>query len=94
MSQGMQIEKLWLNGKNGKNGKRNVVFEFSGRDAQFFRKNYHKGRAQANVLKIKQNLNELKDRMFNLMRSAPTAQAPAGQEEKRNEYETRQFISQ
>lgn len=66
LSQGMELNKLWLNGKNGK---RSVVFEFIGPQVELLRTDYQKGRANANVVKLKQSLTELKDRMFNLIRS-------------------------
>lgn len=69
LSQGMQLERLW---QNGKNGKRTVVFEFTGPEVELLRKDYQKGRAQANVTKLKQSLTELKDRMFSLLRTAET----------------------
>ncbi len=69
LSQGMQLEKLWLNGKNGK---RSVVFEFIGPQVELLRKDYQKGRASANVTKLKQSITELKDRMFSLLRTAET----------------------
>lgn len=65
----MQLEKLWLNGKNGK---RSVVFEFMGTQLDLLRKDYQKGRAEANVTKLKQSLTELKDRMFCLLRAEET----------------------
>lgn len=74
LSQGMQLEKLWLNGKNSR---RNVVFEFIGSNVELLRKDYQKGSATCNVIGLKQSLNELKDRMFNLMRT----------EERRENYE-------
>lgn len=83
MSQGMNLEKLWLNGNNGR---RSVVFEFAGSNVELLRKDYLRGKAQANVLRLKQSLNELKDRMFNLMRTAPKGR-PTGQEERRYNHE-------
>lgn len=65
LSQGMQLEKLWIS----KNGRGSVIFEFKGPEAELLRKDYEKGRASANVTKLKQSLTELKDRMFNLIRS-------------------------
>ena len=65
LSQGMQLEKLWLNGKNGK---RSVVFEFTGPEVELLRKDYEKGNASANVTKLKQSITDLKDKMFNLLR--------------------------
>lgn len=69
LSQGMQLEKLW---QNGKNGKRSVVFEFVGPQVELLRKDYQKGRAMANVTKLKQSLTELKDKMFDLLRTVET----------------------
>lgn len=84
LSQGMQIEKLWLNGKNGK---RSVVFEFTGPQVELLRKDYQKGRASANVTKLKNAITDLKDKMFTLLRSqeTPNVQAPTGQAERRRE---------
>lgn len=65
LSKGIELEKLWLRGNNGK---RCVVFEFAGSEADLLRSNYQKGHAQANVIKFKQSLNELKDRMFSVIR--------------------------
>lgn len=81
LSQGMQLEKLWLNGKNGK---RSVVFEFEGPHVELLRKDYEKGKANANVTKLKQSITELKDRMFDLLRTAET--------ERRTNYEQQSAI--
>lgn len=83
----MQLARLW---QNGRNGRRSVVFEFEGTEVQLLRKDYQKGSATCNVIGLKQSLNELKDRMFNLMRVAPNVQAPTGQEERRQNYEQRE----
>lgn len=69
LSHGMELNKLWLNGKNGK---RSVVFEFMGNQLELLRKDYERGNASANVVKLKQSLTVLKDRMFDLLRTAET----------------------
>jgi hypothetical protein len=66
LSKGMKLEKLWLKGNDPK---RSVIFEFAGPDAELLRNDYLKGDASANVLKLKQALTELKDRMFTLIRA-------------------------
>lgn len=91
MSQGMHLEQLWLNGKNGNSGKRNVVFEFGGSQVELLRKDYQKGKAEANVVKLKQSLNLLKDRMFNLMR---TEVPEFNGVKRRREYDTKQYVSE
>lgn len=79
LSHDMRLEKLWLNGKNGK---RKVLFQFVGDNVEVLQKDYQKGMAVANVVIFKQYLNELKDRMFNLMRE---------EDERRANYETKQY---
>jgi hypothetical protein len=86
LSRGLKLDKLWIR-KNSSlrgNARRSVVFEFAGIDADILRKDYRNGYASANVTKLKQALNELKDRMFDLMRS---------QEENKN-YESKQSCFQ
>lgn len=67
LSQGMELKEIW---KDGNNGKKAVVFEFAGDNLELLRKDYQIGKAQVNILKLKSSLNELKDRMFSLLRSA------------------------
>ena len=66
LSQGMELKEIW---KDGNNGKKSVVFEFAGDNVDILRKDYQIGKAQVNILKLKSSLNELKDRMFNILRN-------------------------
>ncbi|MCK5707805.1 MAG: hypothetical protein KAI43_09135 [Candidatus Aureabacteria bacterium] len=65
LSQGAVLDNIWLD-QNKPN--RSVIFEFMGEDVLVLRKKYQKGQASANVLRLKTSLNELKDRMFSLLR--------------------------
>ncbi len=65
LSQGMKLADLW----NDNDSKRSIVFEFHGDRVEILTDEYKKGKAQANVIQLKRALNELKDRMFFLMRS-------------------------
>lgn len=84
LSQGMQLEKLWQNGHVNGGSKRTVVFEFTGPQVELLRKDYQRGRASANVTKLKQSLTELKDRMFNLIRTADSVERIADRESQNN----------
>ncbi|MFC1643469.1 hypothetical protein ACFL1F_00100 [Chlamydiota bacterium] len=64
LSQGMELNDIWTD----TNGKRSVIFEFSGSNIEVLKNKYCQGEAQANVLTFKRSLNELKDRMFCLLR--------------------------
>lgn len=66
LSRGMELKEIW---KDGNNGKKSVVFEFMGDDVDLLRKDYQIGKAEVNILKLKSSLNELKDRMFNILRN-------------------------
>lgn len=70
LSQGMELSDLWMGG----NGKRAIVFEFVGDHVEGLKEEYKRGKAQANVLKLKESLNELKDRMFLLLRDRQTTE--------------------
>lgn len=95
LSHGMQLEKLWQNGPSTslRTGRRTVVFEFTGPQLELLRKDYQKGRASANVTKLKQSLTELKDRMFDLLRTVETPNdKPTGQAERRENHEYKSAI--
>lgn len=64
LSQGMELANLWIDG----NGKRSIVFEFIGDRLEGLKEEYKKGRAQANVVRLKVALRELKDKMYGLLR--------------------------
>ena len=64
LTQGMELRDIWTD----TNGKRSVIFEFSGNNIEVLKDEYRQGEAQANVLTFKRSLNELKDRMFCLLR--------------------------
>ena len=64
LTQGMELRDIWTD----TNGKRSVIFEFSGTNIEVLKNKYRQGEAQANVLTFKRSLNELKDRMFCLLR--------------------------
>lgn len=66
LSQGMELKEIWADGNNGK---RSVVFEFVGDTVEVLRKDYQLGHAEVNILKLKSSLNELKDRMFSILRT-------------------------
>ena len=66
LSQGMELNDIWTD----TNGKRSVIFEFSGSNIEVLKSKYRQGEAQANVLTFKRSLNELKDRMFCLLRES------------------------
>jgi len=81
LSQGMRLEKLWL--KNA-NNKRSVVFEFTGENADLLRSHYEKGLAETNVHKLKQAITEIKDCMFNMLRTQNGAEIPPRAERRTN----------
>ena len=93
LSQGCELADIWIDEKHPK---KSVIFEFRGEDLEVFRKGYRLGHAKANVLRLKASINEIKDRMFALLReqrslsSAAPAQTPwagglAKEEETRGE---------
>jgi len=61
----MKLADLW----NDNDGKRSIVFEFHGDQVEFWTDEYKRGKAEANVIQLKRALNELKDKMFFLMRN-------------------------
>ena len=65
LSQGAALENIWLDQNKPS---RSVIFEFIGENVLVLRKKYQKGQASANVLRLKTSLNEIKDRMFSLLR--------------------------
>lgn len=65
MSCGMELRDIWTDDGDYK---RSVVFEFGGDDIELLKDEYRKGVASANVLEFKRSLNELKDRMFTILR--------------------------
>ena len=65
LSKGMTLKNIW---EDSKQLKKSVVFEFEGNNIEILKKAYLKGQAKANVIRLKTNLNELKDIMFNLLR--------------------------
>lgn len=70
LTQGMTLADLWMKG----DGKRSIVFEFRGDNMELLQKDYQKGKAEVNVLTLKRAMNELKDRMFLLLRHRETFQ--------------------
>jgi hypothetical protein len=65
MSCGMELRDIWTDTGDYK---RSVIFEFGGDDIELLKDEYRKGNASANVLEFKRSLNELKDRMFAILR--------------------------
>jgi len=92
LSQGMKIEKLWLKSERSgdpatggnRSNKRSVVFEFTGENADLLRSHYEKGLAQTNVHKLKQAITEIKDCMFNMLRTQNGAEIPPRAERRTN----------
>ena len=66
LSQGMELNDIWTDEGVSRRGL--VVFEFNGDNIELLKDNYRKGRASANVTAFKRSLNELKDRMFGMLR--------------------------
>lgn len=62
--QGMTLIKLWHSG----NGKKTIVFEFAGDGCEMLLDQYRKGDAQGNIVRYQQSIDQLKDRMFGLLR--------------------------
>lgn len=83
-SQGMTPERIWIDDQSLRH---QVVFEFVGDKTELLSKDYQRGNACANVVRLKNALNELKDRMFNLIRTDPARQAYGARKEKRYEYQ-------
>ncbi len=65
LSKGAELKNIW---RDDGNKKRSVIFEFNGVRLELLRENYLLGKANANVLRLKQNLNILKDQLFKLIR--------------------------
>lgn len=65
LSQGVQLHQLWIQDYD----KKSVVFEFSGAKARHLKQTYQRGQARGNIVEYKHALNEIKDRMFNELRS-------------------------
>jgi hypothetical protein len=65
LSKGIELSNIW---EDYSRKKKTVVFEFKGDDIGLLRKTYLRGQAKANVLRLKNSINELKDVMFNLLR--------------------------
>lgn len=66
LSQGMALSNIW---EDASKKKRSVVFEFEGDNIGVLRKNYLRGQASANIFKFKNSITEIKDVMFNLLRT-------------------------
>jgi len=71
----MALEKIWRregvsSAVSLRNKKRTIVFEFTGSNLNFLRSKYQNGCAVADVHKLKRSLNEIKDRMFSLIRQS------------------------
>lgn len=65
LSKGMELVDLWMDDKT----KRAVVFEFHGENVLGLQNEYKRGEAQANVVKLKGAIREIKDRMFWLLKN-------------------------
>lgn len=65
LSQKAVLDNIWLDQRKPN---RSVIFEFKGENVLVLRKKYQKGEANVNVLRLKTSLNEIKDRMFSLLR--------------------------
>lgn len=64
LSRGMELADLWID----RDARRTIVFEFHGEEIEHLKEDYKRGKAEANVLLLKRSMNELKDRMFALIR--------------------------
>lgn len=64
LSKGMTLANLWMEA----NGRKSVVFEFEGESIDGLKEEYKRGKAQANVVRLKVALRELKDKMYGMLR--------------------------
>jgi len=64
LSKGMELANLWME----PNGRKTVVFEFEGESIEGLKEEYKRGKAQANVYRLKVAMSELRDRMYALLR--------------------------
>ena len=64
LSKGMELANLWME----PGGRRSVVFEFEGDSIDGLKEEYKRGKAQANVYRLKVAMSELRDRMYALLR--------------------------
>ncbi len=83
MSCGMRLNDIWTDQGDYK---RSVIFEFGGDDIELLKDEYRKGNASANVLEFKRALNELKDRMFAILRDKRSSCAKASEDRLKEEY--------
>ncbi len=65
LSKGAELKNIW---RDDGNRKRSVIFEFTGSHVKILRENYILGKANANVLQLKEKVNILKDQLFKLIR--------------------------